>query len=351
METLMAEQSKVFLKQIEDSSGEIETIESIIGIMCRARNLTTEEKLENILSQSGETYAMCVVVSILAMAFSWNVTTFREASTLSNTGIKRLLRDLQPFWTPGIYDSTSVKLIRNIKWEEEMKTGHKLEKDEYWWCTCSEQVYVDWDTNKESRKHLEVSALLGTYNARPLDRWNNEDLLGAHYGGKTGRSETLEIAYNVWPYGPNISNDKAGEALVAWNIELNHAWRNFTWGVWLKIEMMEQFTDRNRFNWMKLCWELKQHIILTVKGTDGEFRTGEQNYVGTAIKCWQNWLENFEVKESELHRLQRISATGKRTGYNICVAWEQSHACINEAKCTCLHIGPTSPTNEKWRCG
>ena len=39
LETLMSEQSKVFQAQIEASSGDIDMIEAVIGIMLRARNL------------------------------------------------------------------------------------------------------------------------------------------------------------------------------------------------------------------------------------------------------------------------------------------------------------------------
>ena len=318
--------------------------------MLRARNLKSEEKLEDALSQTGETYVMCVVVSILAMAFSWTVTTFREVATLTNKGLRKLLKDLQPYWQPGMYDSACVKLARKINWEEDENTGGTMDKEDYWWCSTEEAIDMNQNTGDQQRKMLEVSALRGTYNTRPNDRWNEEELLGAHYGGRTGRTESLEMPFDVWQFGPNTSGREEEAALEAWQYEVRWAKKSFTWGVWLTTEMMELFTPRNRFNWMKLCWELKQHVILTIKGAEGQLLK-DQNYVGTAIKCWQWWLEHFELKEGELIRLQRISSANRKTGYNLCVAWEQSHTCTNEKQCPCLHIGPTSPANEKWRCG
>ena len=168
-------------------------------------------------------------------------------------------------------------------------------------------------------------------------------------------TKTLELyttyeGNSQWPHDERpATEDEQKKAQGAWNRELKWVYDHLITGKFMTMKKLGDFSDENRYHWMPLPEEMKQHIILCTEGPkNGTEMASENRYIGAALKQWVWVIRMFNVKVGELLRLQQL-AHMETTGYGICVAWDAGKICRAGKKCKHLHVGPTNAGNEKHR--
>jgi hypothetical protein len=278
-------------------------------------------------------------IDVLSLAFCLSIRTMDQIMLLSAEGVLHFLQTFQPDQYDGDYDGICYAYVRSLinYWDKQGKCSPYL-------ATTAEEAWWQSDLNLGTgNSGILMAVLYGPVHDRRTIQNVNTPMDGMAQGTRIIKAPKLRGRL------PQTTEDHAifGQE---WQSELRYLHRYFHWGAYLNYDKLLEFPNQNKRHWYELADEVKQHVMMTAAPpASGNFLTTEASYIGSMLREIKRIHTNYDVREGELMRLQRISAGGTNVFYDRCNRWENYSPCQMGNKCPHLHVGKTSSDNERFR--